>query len=329
MRGVLKLAILAALVGGAWYIYDHFDPNRLARFEFAPRQGTSYGSAISNAVLSLGGARKTPGEIRIGVLDGRVFTESESAEALQKSLQLVAEWDITCVLNLRTDRDDFAPSLLTRLQSMGAEMDYFLGPRVGRGSDFVQYLFLFHPNRLETDRQANYTLDDAQDAVHYDPLMAYFRVRGPQEERALTFSVLLWQASTEAGEDEIAMLAPIVRAARSVAQDEDDVIVAASLPQSEDELRPYYEPLGLRNAARMDPALIEAGARALYLLFDPLTTPEYSGSSGILHLPQLLNWDTQTTLQQFGALPIWSGFREVEGEQPGYVPIRSKDAHHL
>ena len=328
MRNLLNIAIAAAVLGGAWWVYDHYDPDHLARFEFVPRAPSS-GNSLSNAVFSLAGGNSNSGEIRIGVVDGRGFAPNAPAAANVYLRQLAASWDLICVTNVRTERDDYARELVAKFKSQGVELDYFLGPRVGRGSDYQQYLFLFRPDRIETDRAANYTLDDVEDAVAYDPLMAYFRVRGPQSDRSLTFAVVLWQAAKDAGEQELAMIAPIVRAARHEAFGEDDVFLAASIPAKESELRSYYEPLGMRNAASLNWVLQDANAAGMYLLFDPMATPEYSGTSSYDEIPRNINISVDQAMEQFGALPVWCGFREVEGEQPGYVPIRNKDAHHL
>lgn len=327
-RNWLTLLLIAGLAGGAWYLHDRYDLRKLAENWLQPSQQFGETPPFQHSGLTLPPPPNGAGEIRVGVLDARALNPTQP-ERWQAVLQAIQPWSLICVTNLHTTHDNLVPNLVRQLTATGKEWDYFLGPRVGAGSDFVQYLFLFDPRRIETDRASNLTLDDALDCVVYDPLVGQFRAKAGPAEQAFTFSVLAWQVHPDHEEAELAAFAPMVRSARQYVRGEDDLIVAATLQKGEEAMRPHYEPLGLFLPMHLDPVYAEAGLIHQYLLFDPLAAGEYTGNSGVVNWARLLNLSFEGAKSELGPLPVWCGFRPFEGNQSGYVPTRGADSHRL
>src|SRR5688572_1435433 len=130
--------------------------------------------------------------IRIATFNIRVFGEAKlnDPEAMQTIVAILKNFDLVAIQEVRAVSQDVIPQLVELLNADGRfRYDYALGPRLGRSNSKEQYAFLFDMATIEIDRYKLYTVDDPDDLLHREPLVGWFRARGPAPEQAFTFSL--------------------------------------------------------------------------------------------------------------------------------------------
>lgn len=320
MRGFASLALLATLLGGGWYFFENYRLEGLDEIRLAPK-GESSDKSTTSARLA---GRAVSRGLRVLTFDGRAL----DADSFQSSfaVKLLANCDLACIHGVRTPRDDAMFELLEAVAAAGAARRHYIGPRVGRGSDYLQYVFVYDPATLEIDENATYTIDDRDDALAYDPLVGGFRARGPAPESALTFSVLLWRTRDDLADQEAALLGPLIRAVRNDGRGEDDLLVAGRLGVDRETARRLYLPIGFREADPDAASLESSGLSSDYLLFDPLATREFAGAAGVLRLGE---GAAEAAADWPAAAPAWMELRTQEGAASGAVAAQRDDPLHF
>ena len=144
----------------------------------ARRSGPGKPAAV-NPVAGRAEQDKLP-RIRIASLNLVAFGDSqlEKPHVVDGLATLLREFDIVALQGIQSDRDDILPTIVERLNRLGRQYDYLIGPRVGRGSLHQQFAFVFDTAQVETDRYQLYTVDDPEDLLLFEPLVAWFRYTG-------------------------------------------------------------------------------------------------------------------------------------------------------
>src|SRR3972149_2982353 len=104
-----------------------------------------------------------------------------------------------------------------------------LGPRLGPSKSKEQYAFIYDTTAVEVNRQSIYTVNDPQDLLHREPLVALFRVRGPASDQAFTFVLANVHTDPDEVDEEVDTLADVYHAVRQSSGGEDDVIILGDL----------------------------------------------------------------------------------------------------
>src|SRR3972149_4180500 len=100
-----------------------------------------------------------------------------------------------------------------------------LGPRLGPSKSKEQYAFIYDTTAVEVNRQSIYTVNDPQDLLHREPLVALFRVRGPPPTEAFTFMLVNIHPGQFESKEELHPLPGACHAPRCPSCGEDDVII--------------------------------------------------------------------------------------------------------
>ena len=127
-------------------------------------------------------------------------------------IRILRQYDVVALQSIQSSRDDILPILTERLNQSGRRYDYLIGPRVGNQESREQFAFVFDTNRIETDRFQLYTIEDPENLVIYDPLVAWFRCKEPPPERAFTFSIVNVHLVATELNDERQLLPSIIQA---------------------------------------------------------------------------------------------------------------------
>ena len=104
-----------------------------------------------------------------------------------------------------------------------------VGPRLGRSNSTEQYAFIYDTAAIEVNRRSIYTVNDPDDLLHREPLVAMFRVRGPPPEQAFTFVLVDIHTDPDETDTELDALGQVYEAVRQAAGGEDDIIVLGDL----------------------------------------------------------------------------------------------------
>lgn len=237
---------------------------------------------------------------------------------LETLVGIIRQYDVIAIQEVQSSRDDILPMIVDKLNQSGRSYDYMVGPRVGRAAPHDQFAIVFDTSRVETDRYQLYTVDDPEDLIQYEPLVAWFRCKGVPQAQAFTFSLANLRIDSNLGEAERAILPGLIEAIQKDGRGEDDWIVAGDIAGSVSQLT-ALDQSGIRFAIRDIPTDI-TGMRMLdTIFFSARATTEYTGRAGVFDFLRKYNLSLERALEISDHMPVWAEFSIVEGAEPGRV----------
>lgn len=316
------LALVLALAAGGAFFFKHYEIRGLEHVEIVPRAAAG-GRAAANRegagwTGTLGDGRRE-GTVRVGSFNIQVFGEQKLANA--KVVEVLAEiarrFDVLAIQEVRAKGQDVLPRFVAAINASGAKYDYVIGPRLGRSNSKEQYAFVYNRETIETDPEAVYTVHDPDDLLHREPLVAPFRVRGPEPARAWTFTLVNVHTDPDEARDEVNVLDDVYRAVRNDGRSEDDVIVLGDFNVDEQYLGQVALIPDIGWAISGVPTNTRGTTMLDNLVFGRLATVEYTGRAGVLDLVREFNLTVDEALEVSDHLPVWAEFSVVEGESGG------------
>jgi len=208
---------------------------------------------------------------------------------------------------------DLIPRMVDTINHGDARYDFVSGESSGPTGRQEQLAFIFDRHRVVIDRQQTYTVDDPDQQLTYDPLVAWFRAAEPPANSAWTFSLVNVRIDLARAPLEVALLPAMMTAISQDGRGEDDVVLAG-LFQADDA---YLVPsLGLnsgRAAIRNRPTDIFGRYQTANLLFDSVTTREYLGGGGVYDFPRRQGLNRAEAEAVTSQLPVYAEFTALEG----------------
>jgi endonuclease/exonuclease/phosphatase family metal-dependent hydrolase len=325
MRKFLLLVIVAAIGGGGYTFLQKFRIEGLENLHVVPRDGSSSGNY---GQVSLPKVERTAGAIRVASFNIQVFGEKKLSNPRVRGLlaEIVRQFDVVAIQEIRS-KQDILPQFVDVINSANRHYDYVIGPRLGRTSSKEQYAFIFDTASIEIDRTSLYTVADPDDRLHREPLVGWFRVRGPPPEQAFTFSLVNIHTDPDETRTELDALAAVFRAVRDDGRGEDDVIILGDLNVDDHHLgllgqlpQVHWAISGVATNTRGD---------KLYdnLVFSRAATSEYTGRWGVFDMIRQFNLTVDEALEVSDHMPVWAEFNLHEGGQGGRVATRPFNAH--
>jgi endonuclease/exonuclease/phosphatase family metal-dependent hydrolase len=342
VRRLLFLATLAGLGYGGWWFHQHYEIRGLEGVSIVKRDGTfvlgaandgwqpqtpagAPGTAVATATPTnrppLTGRAST---IRVASFNIQVFGESkiDKPDVMNVLAEVTRRFDVVAIQEIRAKRDDIVPRFVELINSTGRKYDYVVGPRLGRTNSKEQYAFVFDTATIEVDRTALYTVSDPSDRLHREPLVGWFRARGPPPDQAFTFSLVDIHTDPDETTQELNALDEVFRAVRDDGRDEDDVIILGDLNVDDRHLGDLGEVPNIAWVISGVPTNMRGNRQYDNILFSKLATVEYTGRAGVFDLPREFNLNLDQALQVSDHMPIWAEFSAYEGGQPGRVASR-------
>ncbi len=262
--------------------------------------------------------------MRIASFNIQAFNHSKAAKAHVMDLlaRIVREFDIVAVQEIRSRSDDLVPNFVELVNAAGRHYDYVIGPRQGRGAVQDQYAFVFDAATVEVDRTQLYTVADPDDLLLREPLVAWFRARGPPADEAFTFTLVNVHVDPERTAEELDVLADVFRLVRDDGRGEDDVILLGTFYADDRHLGALGRLPGLTAVISATPTNTQSTEQRDNVLFDRRATNEFTGRGGIFDFLRQYNLSLQEALEVSDHLPVWAEFHVYEGGQPGRVATR-------
>lgn len=237
---------------------------------------------------------------------------------LQILVSILTQYDVVALQGIQSSRDDILPMLVDQLNQSGRKYDYLIGPRVGRFAPHQQFAYVFDTDKLETDRYALYSVEDPEDLMNREPLVAWFRCKGVPVRDAFTFSLVNLSIDPNFADAERALLPGLIEAIEKDGRQEDDWILLGNFAGGNSELSMLDA-----NAVRFaitDIATDVAGTRMLdTLLFSSRATTEFTGRAGVFDFLRKYNLSMERALEISPRMPVWAEFSSLEGSQPGRI----------
>jgi deoxyribonuclease-1-like protein len=264
--------------------------------------------------------------IRVATFNIQVFGEAKlnDPEAMRIIVAIVKNFDLVAIQEIRAVSQDILPQLIAQLNAGGRYYDYAIGPRLGRSNSREQYAFVFDTQTIEMDRYKLYTVDDPDDLLHREPLVGWFRARGPSPEQAFTFSLATIHTDPDEADQELDVLDDVFFRIRDDPQrGEDDVILVGDFNAKASRLRQLGQIKGLIPIVFGEtPTNTLHNAQYDNILFQETATGEYTGRSGVFDFIREYNLTLQQAERISDHLPVWAEFSVFEGGRGGPLAAR-------
>ena len=325
--GRLALIGTIAVVGvGGWWL--------LANYKVEVHRGAD-GRFDYFRVIARGGGGPTPGlagelppaapvrpAIRVATfnLDGLDEFKLANPQVCDALVRTLPHFDVIAVQGVRSKNRSVLVRLIEQINATGRFYDFAICPTLDRDPVEVFNAMLFDQTTVEVDRSTVRSVDDPTRRFRVRPLVASFRVRGPPEHEAFTFTAVNVLVDADRSAEQLDLLAEVFRAVRDNGRGEDDVILLGDLEADPEHLGRLGQVPNL-TAAVTAVATTTRGTRLVdNVLFDRRATIEYTGRSGVIDLIRELDLTPQAALEVSEHLPTWAEFSSYEGGQPGHVP---------
>jgi deoxyribonuclease-1-like protein len=265
--------------------------------------------------------------IKIASFNIQVFGEKKLANPgiVDVLVKVCRHFDVIAIQEVRSEQQNILPLFVQELNKDGSHYNFVIGPRLGRTSSKEQYAFIFDTDSIEVDRNQLYTLDDPDDLLHREPLVALFRVRGLPPEQAFTFKL----ADIHTDPDEVAKEMDVLDDVFYAIRDkdgipEDDVIILGDLNADDKHLGELGRVPNLGHVIA-DHATNTRGTHQYdNILFDSRATVEFTGRGGVFDYMREYNLSLDDALLVSDHLPVWAEFSVFEGGRPPEVAGREK-----
>lgn len=319
MRRKKLVAVLSTILAAVgWYGHSKLPPGTWQRL-------LSSGGAAGGTLSSTPPVERTGNTIRIASFNIQVFGEKKVSkpEVADVLARVIRYFDVVAVQEIRDANDDFLRRFVSLVNANGSYYDYVIGPRLGRSNSKEQYAFIYNAASVECDRQNVYTVEDPDDLVHREPLVAGFRVRGPPPEQAFTFTLIDIHTDPDEAQAELNVLDDVFRAVRDDGRGEDDIILLGDLNADDRHLGE----LGQLGYITWVITGMPTNTRGTHLydniVFDSRTTTEYDRRAGVFDLMNEFHLSMEQALSVSDHLPIWAEFTLLEGGSNAVVAQQS------
>jgi len=262
-------------------------------------------------------APKAIPNIRIAswALDGFGPTKLGNPLCRRHLAQVIRQFDIVALQQIASIERDLIPRLVDVINNGGGHYDYVVGPSTGPKGRQEQLAFIFDTSRVRVDRRQTYTVEDPENQVTFDPLVAWFRTAEPPQSEAWTFSLVNVRVDLARAPGEVSLLAAMLKAIRNDGRGEDDVLLVGLFQADDAYLLPSLSVRNLEATVAGRPTDIFGRYQTSNVLVDTKPTREYVGRGGVFQYLQeydinLLEAETVTS-----HLPVYGEFTATEGGQ--------------
>lgn len=289
----------------------------LPEFMSLPNMGKWLNSASGSDELTP--PKPTAPTLRIATFNLQAFGDSKASKlaVLEIVARIVRNFDVIALQDITSRQRDTLPKLVDRINQPDRRYDYCIGPRVGSPHQAMHYAFIFDTDRIETDRYQLYTVDDPNDQLEFEPLVGWFRARGVDAKKAMTFSLVNLRIDPVHAEREIRWLPELIQSIEQDGRGEDDVIVVGDLGGGDLKLG-NARLAGMAFALEGVATTISGDEMLDNILFPAKATDEFTGRAGTVDFLRRFNLSPEQAIQVSNHLPVWCEFFAEEGGIPGY-----------
>jgi len=321
----MPLAILVALSVGAAMFFSRYRIAGWKNLDIEPRDAADTDESDRPPVQRDGDT------VRIATFNVRDLDEAKlsSMTVSRVLVEVVRQFDVVAVQGVRAGSRDVLRQLVEKVNAEGRKYDAILPPLIQGGAGGHHLAFVYDAASVEYDDRSVQSIQDPAKRLSQDPLVALFRVRGPEPSRAFTFALINVQADADRAMVELDVLADVFQAVRQHAWEgglaEDDVILLGTLNADDRHLGrlgevPQLTPV--TRSARTVTSTVQANRLADNLLFRPPDTVEFTGRWGVVDLVGEFDLSPQEVLEVSDRLPMWAEFSIFEGGPQGPLATR-------
>ncbi|MCA9174260.1 MAG: endonuclease/exonuclease/phosphatase family protein [Planctomycetales bacterium] len=324
MRRLNSFLFLLLLVGGGFVFMQNFEIEGLKQLRVRSKEPSSTGNGLFGTTVSQTGAPpRAPGEtIRIATFNVQVLGTAKIQKpiVMERLANICRRFDVVAIQEIASADQDILPLLIEKINnSFGVAFDYIVGPRVGRNGQLEQYGFVFNTATIEANRGWIYSMNDPDDLLAREPLVASFRARAAKPENAFTFSLVTIRTDSESLERELSVLDDALQVVRNDGFGEDDIILLGDFGVNDRQLGDLARTPGMSWAIAGVPTDTRGTMQLDNILFSQQSTKEFAGRSGVFDFMREFNMTQMEALEISDHLPVWAEFSIYEGGVPGRV----------
>jgi hypothetical protein len=246
-------------------------------------------------------------------LDGFGPTKLANHLARQNVARVIRQFDVVALQQIASIERDLIPRLVDAINQNDRRYDYVIGEPTGPHDRPEQLAFVFDKTRVLVDRRQTYTLEDPDDQMTFDPLVAWFRTAQPDASQAWTFSLVNLRVDLARAPSEVALLPNMMAAIRNDGRGEDDIILAGLFQADDAYLLPTMVGQSVRATVRSRPTDIFGKYQTSNLLVETATTREYVGRGGVMDYLRLYDLHLSEAETVTSHLPVYAEFEVTEG----------------
>jgi deoxyribonuclease-1-like protein len=226
---------------------------------------------------------------------------------------------MVAIQEVRAKDQTVIPQFVDLINSDGSTYTHLIGPRLGRTSSKEQYTFIYNTARIEHDPSWFYTLPDATDQMHREPLAARFQTRTAPGTTPFSFTLVNIHTDPDETKQELNALDDVFVTVQRDGSGEDDVIILGDLNVDEYHLGELGQLPGIAHVVAGVPTNTRGTKTYDNIIYDRRATAEYTGQWGVLDLRSEFGLNDDQALKVSDHQPVWAIFTATE--QTGAAPI--------
>ena len=269
---------------------------------------------VADSFVSASPSRSIKGlKVASWALDGFGPTKLANPAARQNVARVVRQFDVIALQQIASIERDLIPRLVEAINQGDGRYDFVVGPPTGPVDRPEQLAFFFDTSRVVVDRRQTYTLDDPENQMTFDPLVAWFRGAQGPPGKAWTFSFVNIRIDLARAPNEVALLPKVIQAVRGDGRREDDLVIAGLLQADDAYLLPTLKSKAVKATVRNRPTDIFGRYQTSNLLLDTGSTTEYTGRGGVFDYLETFNLNLAEAETVTSHLPVYGEFSATEG----------------
>jgi hypothetical protein len=233
MKRLLVIAVLVAAATGGAYCYVNYDfeirraEDGLESITIRPKEAGAASGRLSGPAADES-ARPV---IRIATFNLGGLDEKKLGDPRVSAIlaNVIARFDVVAVQGIRAGNQGVLVRLAEQVSAGGGPYDFATCPAATPGVAGQYSAFLLNRASIEIDRSTVQLVGDPQRRFGHRPLVALFRVKGPDAIEAFTFKLINVQIDPDRADVEIELLDDVYKAVRGDQPDEDDLILLGDL----------------------------------------------------------------------------------------------------
>jgi len=313
------VVLLTATLFGGWFFFDKFEISGLQQIQLKRRPDAAGESQPVTHVSASVPPAKSTNSIRIASFNIQTFGDRKASKShvMERLAEIVRQFDIVAIQEIRTKSTDHMARFIELINQPGRHYDHVTGERLGRTNSKEQYAYVFDRQTIEVDRNSVYTIYDGNDMLHREPLVAWFRVRGPPPNEAFTFKLVNMHTDPDEAQEEMNAMDDVYYAVANDRSGEDDIILLGDFNVN-------YRQIGqLADVAYIHWVISKQATNTRKtksydnLFFSSRATTEFMGRGGVLDFLREFNLTESQALEISDHLPVWAEFSTFEGGKSG------------
>jgi endonuclease/exonuclease/phosphatase family metal-dependent hydrolase len=251
------------------------------------------------------------GNFKIANFNIQVFGISKAGKenVMNRLAEIISFFDIVSIQEIRDISETAIEDLEVKVDSLGIDYEYVLGPRLGRTSSKEQYAYMYRTDTV--DVESFYTFDDSADIFHREPLIAKFKLKNGNFD----FVLITIHVDPDEATEEINQLPTAIVDAQNHFPSELDFILLGDLNADcsyfdEDDVTIGLKDLKytwlIDNTMDTNLASSECTYDRIIILDD--SKEDYTGTSGVFLFDEYFGLSYDEALDISDHYPVWSEF---------------------